>query len=362
MRVGSKAKIKEIESWIDDAIAKGSPGDRLPNAKALMKRFQVGQKVIQAAMQPYIEAGRLVSRRGLGTMIAAGGSAQAGASQWEGDLLVLRRTSESSIAANLIRGLERHLKADGLSLLQIGYTQQEQALDVLNSLGKFKVCLLQSHFQRLSIEFLAALNRHARHIIVDGAYITGVDVDSIGTDWRGALLFAFNRLRAQGHRDIGFLTSAHPARTIAMARREFVELSALLGDGAQCPILQLDALPGDYRAADIAAALEPYRLASGKFAFSALIAWGVVEGFVLDVALKSLGAMVPEDLSIIILGSVDLTSEHLGRFDVVGNSDAAKLEAFSRIVDERIADSQKPTENYYLDIEHAVHGSTAKID
>jgi len=359
MRTSSKTKIKEIESWVDEAIAKGSPGERLPNVKTLMRRFRAGQKIIQAAIQPHIEAGQLISQRGLGLMITEGGEPAKAKPTWDGDLLVLRRTSESAVAANLIRGLERTLRKEGLSLLQIGYTEQGQALEALNSLGRFKVCLLQSHFQRQSIDFLYTLKRHARHIVVDGAHITGIDIDSIGTDWRGALLLAFHRLRELGHKDIAFLTSAHSARSIAMARREFYELSSFDDNSASCPVIQLDALPGEYRADDIVAALTPYRDASKGCKFSALIVWGVVDGAVLNQALTRLGWQTPEDLSLILLGSTDRVSEHLSKFDVIGNSDSDKLAHFLRVINDRMSDSQKPTDNHYLEFGYVPHGSVA---
>jgi len=359
MRDTSKTKIKEIENWVDEAIAKGAPGERLPTMKALMREFRVGQKIIQAAIQPHIDSGQLVSQRGLGLMITGGGGPAPGKAAWDGDLLVLRRTSESTIAANLIRGLERAMNQEGLSLLQIGYTDQSQALEALSSLGKFKVCLLQSHFERQSIDFLYALRRHARHIVVDGAHITGIDIDSIGTDWRGALLFAFHRLRELGHRDIAFLTSGHSARSIAMARREFSELSEFDDNSAHCPVIQLDALPGEYRSDDIVAALAPFRQEPKGCKFSALIVWGVVDGPVLDQSLRRLGWQTPEDLSVILLGSIDRVSEHLSKFDVIGNSDADKLAQFVRVINDRMADSKKPTENHYLQFGYVEHGSVS---
>ena len=359
MRDTSKTKIKEVENWIDQAIARGSPGERLPNMKTLMKEFRVGQKIIQAAVKPHVDSGLLVSQRGLGLMINGSDKPSTGAATWDGDLLVLRRTCESAIAAKLIRGLERAMTQRGLSLLQVGYSEQSQALEALGSLGRFKVCLLQSHFERQSIDFLYALKRHARHIVVDGAHITGIDIDSVGTDWRGALLFAFHQLRELGHRDIAFLTSAHSARTIAMPRREFSELSEFDDNAAHCPVIQLDALPGDYRSDDIVAALAPHCRATKGFRFTALIAWGVVDGAVLAQSLRRLGCRVPDDLSVILLGSTDRISEHLATFDVIGNSDADKLLQFVQVINERMADSGNAKENHYLHFACAEHGSVS---
>lgn len=352
-----QAKRKEIVAWFRNAIEKGAPGDRLPNVRELMGQFQTGQRTIQAIVREFVASGQLVSRSGLGIVIAdveAGVSLQ---SAWDGDFLVLRRASESAIATNLLRGLARRFRQTNISMLQIGYEDEKQALEVLGRLGRFRACLLQGHFQPLSIDFLSALRRHTPHIISDGAYVTGIDVDAIGTDWREAVSMAFNVLRSQGHERIGFLTSGHSARTIAMTRREFSVLRRFMPDPEACPILQLDALPGDYRADDIVAALEPHRLGVRKLSFSALITWGVVEGIMLDLALTKMGLRPAEDISVIMLGSVDFQSEHLNRFDVIGNSDSAKIDRFEDVVRERISGSAKPTQSHYLDIHMVPYGS-----
>ncbi len=256
-----------------------------------MKRLRTGQKSIQAAMGPYIDNGVLVSRRGLGTIIAPanlGDDARPLKKSGEGDVLVLRRTSENAIAPNLVRSLECHLQQEHFLMLQVSYANEDQALELLSPLGRFKSCLLQNHFHKLSIDFLAALNDRVQHIVVDGAYVSGVDVDSISTDWRRAMFDAFKLLRDSGHERIALLTSAHSAQTLSTVRREFRQCSQLWGQVDSCPVILLDALPGDYHSDDIVVALEGFRTSASCLEFSALVTWGVVEGVQLDMALNNL--------------------------------------------------------------------------
>jgi len=289
--VAPKIKTYDIQSWLDVAVKEGAPGDRLPTTKALMKRLRTGQKSIQAAMGPYIDNGVLVSRRGLGTIIAPanlGDDARPLKKSGEGDVLVLRRTSENAIAPNLVRSLECHLQQEHFLMLQVSYANEDQALELLSPLGRFKSCLLQNHFHKLSIDFLAALNDRVQHIVVDGAYVSGVDVDSISTDWRRAMFDAFKLLRDSGHERIALLTSAHSAQTLSTVRREFRQCSQLWGQVDSCPVILLDALPGDYHSDDIVVALEGFRTSASCLEFSALVTWGVVEGVQLDMALNNL--------------------------------------------------------------------------
>jgi DNA-binding LacI/PurR family transcriptional regulator len=349
---------KQISQWLDAQIKEKVPGDRLPPIREIMREFNTAQRVVQAVIKDYVNSGKLVSRSGLGTVIADPNAVES--EFWDGDLLVLHRSSESAIASNLLRELARRFSARGVSMLQIGYDDEEQALQVLERLGRYKACLIQGHFQPLSIEFLSSLKAHAAHIISDGVYVAGIDVDAVGTDWREAVSLAFSKLKELGHERIGFITSGHSARTIAMARREFEILRRFSDAPDLCPLIAIDALPGDYTADILCDALQPHTRKIAQGELTALITWGVVEGIVLDLALTRLGLRAGVDVSVIMLGSVDFQSEHLKRFDVVGNSDLEKIKKFEELIMSRIDGTGGQTQSYYLAIETLNNGSVIK--
>lgn len=357
MRPQTLANVTHIRAWIDKTVATAEPGDRLPTMRALMRKFSTAQRTVEEALRPYLESGQLRARRGAGIVVADPANSASAKVDYEGDLLVLYRTSDSRLARNLLQEMESRLKARGLSILQIGYTNEQQALSVLERIGRFRACLLQVNFEVLSIAFLAALHRHVDAIVIDGVSATGIDVDSVGTNWREALSIAFRILRDEGHERIAFLTSAHHARQIAMARREFLLLSDSLPDPEKSWLVEIDRLPGSYQISDISSALGKLRGEDGKLPFTALIAWGVVEGFVLERALCDIGQEIGRDLSVVLLGSTDFSSEHLDRFDVVGNSNAEKLAMFEKVIADRVAMKAREPETHYLTIRHARHGS-----
>lgn len=356
MRPQTRSTIDAIRTWIDKTIADAEAGDRLPTVREIMRRFTTAQRTVEEALRPYMEEGRLLSRPGAGIII--GDPAEKRELQdYECDLLVLYRASDSRLARNLLQETESRLKARGISILQLGYSSEQQALSVLERLGRFKACLLQVNFEVLSINFLAALRRHVDSIVVDGVSATGIDVDSVGTNWREALSIAFRILRDKGHERIGFLTSAHKARQIAMARREFRMLCEPLPDADGCPLIEIDQLPGSYQISDITSALEGLNTRGGQLPFTALICWGVVEGFILERAFSNIGQEIGRDVSVVILGSLDFPSEHLGRFDVVGNSNAEKLRVFEEVIADRVAMRDREPETHYLPIGYTAHGS-----
>ena len=96
---------------------------------------------------------------------------------------------------------------------------------------------------------------------------------------------------------------------------------------------------------------------NGSCAATALICWGVVEGFILERAFSNIGQEIGRDVSVVILGSLDFPSEHLGRFDVVGNSNAEKLRVFEEVIADRVAMREREPETHYLPIGYVAHGS-----
>jgi DNA-binding LacI/PurR family transcriptional regulator len=322
-----------------------------------MRRFRTSQRVVERCLAPHIAEGRIEVRRGLGIVVR---ELHETAAAWEADILLLYKVSDSRLAQNLISELERWTKAAGLSMLLLGFSDEAQALSILARFGRFKVCLLQAHFETLPLPFLSEISEKAESVVLDGISTTGLRMDAIGTNWREALEMAWRDLRAAGHDRIAFLTSGHSARQIAMARREYLRLSesAGFGDGW---LIELDALPGSFSRQEMMDAIGRLRGASGKLEVTALITWGVVEGYMLDRALGENGLMPGRDLSVIMLGSVDFPSEHLNRFDTIGNADHEKIETFERILRARARGDGAPPEVHYLPIHRARYGSVSDL-
>lgn len=346
-----------MATWLTECLENGSTGDRLPTMRDLMKRFGIAQRVVERVLKPHVTAGRLMSRRGAGLTIAEPAGRQG---KHDADLLILYRLSDSRLANTLLHELEQRLKARGVEILKLGYSSEEQAQAVMSRMGRFRCCLIQLHFEPLPISFLAALSTHADSIVLDGISATGIGVDAIGTNWREPLAQAFRRLRNAGHEKIAYFTSGHPARQIAMARREYKRLCA--SEGLPSWLIETEALPGDHRSVDIADALAKHREADGSLAFGALITWGIVDGYRLERALSDLGAFPGQDLSVVVLASTDFPSEHLGRFDVCGSRHNEKLDLFEKVVWSRMCGEGPSPQIHYLPVHFVEHGSVIDLN
>lgn len=360
MRQRSKQVVDDIRQWVDQQLSGLDVGERLPPVRELMRQFGTAQRTVEYALKPYIDSGVITARRGAGLMVSDRAAADE-SEPWQGDLVVLYRVSQSRLARSLISEMESRLKRRGLSVFVFGYSNEAQALDVLRKLGRFKACLLQIHFETLPIAFLASLQQQLGAIIVDGISVTGIDVTSVGTNWREALSMAFRKLRTAGHSEIAFMTSSHEARQIAMARREFDMLTQTVPHPELCPCIEVDALPGSYTTQQMIDGLRAHQNKDGSLPFSALIVWGVVEGFTLERALLALNQSIGDGLAVVLLGSVDFAGEHMERFDTVGNRNEDKLNLHEQLAVEHCQDPQGVAlQAHYLPIASVEFGSVSR--
>ncbi|MCG7622162.1 GntR family transcriptional regulator [Epibacterium sp. Ofav1-8] len=359
MKIKSKmSKDAAVRNKLKRKIAEGQPGDRLPRVRDLMSEFGTSQRVVERVLAPLIEDGQITARPGAGLHIAQ--QPDEAEAVFNADCLILYRASESRLARRLLVELVNRLRRNGYRVEMKAFVDEAEGESFLERQGRFRCCLLQTNFEVVSVRFLARILDCADALVVDGVSLTGIDADVIGTNWREALSVGYRMLQDRGHSRIGFLTSAHDARQIAMARREFLLLSGWEGPAPHPRLHTVAALPGSYRHSDLVGALP--ESPPDAAASTALIIWGLVEGRLLDAALQEKNLKLGEDVSLLLLGSVDVPSEHVSRFDIVGNSDREKLDLFETVVTARIKGSKEPPRTHYLPIYTVVNGSIQRHD
>lgn len=343
---------------LEQLVSNGQPGERLPRVRDLMVEYQTSQRIVQRAMAQLIETGQIRARPGAGLLISEPPKAEA--ASYAADCLILYRGSESRLARSLLIELVSRLRRKGYRIVQKAFYDDGQAVSFLEGQGRYRCCLLQANFESISVAFLARIGETVDALVIDGTSVAGIDADVIGTNWREALSVGYRHLKEQGHDRIGFLTSSHDARQIAMARREFLLLSDWQGREPHPRLHTVPRLPGSYRREELAEALPD--ATGGDGATTALIVWGLVDGYLMESVLRERGLRPGRDLSVMLLGSVDVVSEHVSRFDVVGNSDAEKLDLFEQVVQSRIEGDQTAPRTHYLPIYLQVNGSIRLLE
>jgi DNA-binding LacI/PurR family transcriptional regulator len=322
------------------------PGDRVPAVRRLMADFGVSQQVVQRVLDELKLEGLISAHVGRGTFFTR--SLDAGADEQLADVLPERidRRSRSVLVLHRVPGerrrativfdaLQQRLREAGHRTLEIAYSDPDHARQVLQGLPRFDACVVQNAFQQMPIEMLAAIKRKADHILIDGTWLIGTDIDAIGFEWGEPLERAVEDLLARGHRRVGFVTTTHPFLANELGRqrwnhmRERPRLAGCLD-----PALLIDRGSLQDYERHAATAIAATRRRDGTLSFSAVVVWGIESGESFRRHLADAGVRVPDDLSVILLGRTDIETEHAGFFDLIGCSAEEQTQAlFDRLAE-----------------------------
>lgn len=329
-----------------DALAKDAqPGDRLPPVRELMRRFGASQAVVQQAFDRLKAQGLIESQVGRGTFFQAAGSSRTASAPPPAtalrSVLLLRRSVSIVRGRVVVDGLQRRFAAAGHRVLEVSYSDPEHARSVLKGLPRFDACMIQSTFETITLETLAAVRQKTETIVVDGAALFGTDVDAVGLEWGEPLARAVHRLVQQGHRSIAHATTSRPFLANELGRRRFDELRGALG-AVTLQSLIVPRLPQDDLEAALVTQLKQQLDASGRLPFTALVAWGIEDGARFCALLAQAGVTLPSTLSVILLGRADLPNEHAGFFEVVGCNVSDQIDYLHEAIVARWADPARP--------------------
>ena len=115
---------QKVAAHLLSVIEAGSPGQRLPSARDLMRQLQVGPGTVQQALDQLVAAGRIETRPGAGSFIASGSRHVSSDTAWQDvalgpcrvDAGALTVTLEGDVPGALQMGagyLDEALRADG---------------------------------------------------------------------------------------------------------------------------------------------------------------------------------------------------------------------------------------------------------
>ena len=333
-----------LRLYLARAVKRGHEGDRLPTVRSLMRQFGLSQARVQRVFAELRERGTIIAEVGRGTFLSGRGladgdgmSAPDALTETARSVLFLRRPLGTRRARMVLEEIARRLATAGHQTLEISYSDARHACRVLRTLPRFDACLVQSSFEPMPIEMLGALRRKAAVIIVDGAWLTGADLDSVGFEWGASVERAVATLRSAGHARIALATTVKPflANILGLHRYEAMRQSP---DGATLiPPILLDASPDAKFAEAIVSALVALDPPP-----TALIAWGVEDGASFRTSLQAAGFQLPGSLSVVLLGRSDIPEEGAGFFNVVGYRADEQCEALYAALLRRWNDPDAP--------------------
>lgn len=354
----------ELERYLDGLARHAEAGARVPSIRDLMRRFGVSQAIVSRAFDALREQGLISSEVGRGTFFQAGGAApleraRPRAVSSSRSVLLLRRTVSINRSRVLIQGLQRRFTEAGHRVLEVSYTDSAHVHEVLRALPSFDACLIQSTFETITIGMLATLRDKASVLAVDGAALTGLDVDAVGMEWGEPLGAATKLLQQAGHRRIAYATTTHPFLANQLGLRRWAQLQAA------DPELDLQTLPvaklsyDDYEAA-LVERIRASQEADGRLPFTALVCWGIEDGERLQALLAGIGVQVPRQLSVVLLGRADLANEHANFFETFGCNVADQIDCLYRAINARWEQPERPYALELIPLAHRAGKSVAK--
>lgn len=343
----------ELQDFLIELAKSATPGERIPAIRELMKRFRVSQVVVERAFQDLKSRGLIASQIGRGTFFRGGDvsalSAKSSeskgfsASSRSGDqasrsVLLLRRSISLARGRLVIDGLQRRFAADGYRVLEVAYTDPDHARLVLKGLPHLDACVVQSTYKPIPVELLADLRSKCDVLAVDGAALCGADVESVGMEWGEPLEQAIELLCQNGHRRIVYASTDSPFLAGQMGQRRFEYLQRRL-QGVELTKVTVPAPPHDqYQEALVKLLVEKMQSAP----YTGLAVWGVEDGRRFFELMAEAGIKIPTDLSVVLLGRTDISSEHGHFFHTIGCQLSDQVDSLCEAIKARWADPNLP--------------------
>lgn len=356
----------DLQAYLLGQIRQAATGDRLPTVRSLMREFGLSQVSVQRVLGELKARGLIAAEAGRGTFVlghpspASDEAQPIGAGQQRRSVLILRRLAGIRRGRLVLDSLQRRLTELDHQTLEVAYSDADHVRQVLQTLPRFDVCLVQNSFETMPIEMLAAVRRKADAIIVDGAWLAGTDVDAVGFEWGEPVDRAIALLRGEGHRRIAFATTAIPFLANELGRHRYEHLRARADDpGLLQPALLLGELPYQGYEAALVAALCARADEAGQLPFTGLIAWGIESGAVFRTLLDQASIRVPEDLSVVLLGRTDIEEEAGGFFTMIGCRASDQCDGLLDALAKRWAEPRSPHELRFTPVHERVGASIA---
>lgn len=355
-------QVSQLEQLLRDRVRQARHGEQLPPVRALMREYRVGQSALQEILSRMARQGLLSMRVGRGTFVQKTTPGIATKSFKGARVLLLSAQVQGERSHRVAQMLQAQLSERGAQCIQLVYAHIEEALEVLRSNLQVDACVLQSYFDVVPLGLLSFLRERCPVLVVDGARVAGLDIDAVTSDWRAAMDLAMGRLRAQGHERIGFIAWPGQVQPLDGLRQHFISLRRILGHSHEVmPLVELSRMPraGESSRELVSDALTQIWQSAQKP--TALMLWGPsmdISALLSD--LHGRGIVVARDMSLILLGHVDVKVQHEEKIDIIGTRAVDAAAKLAQQVQQRIEDPQRPSSMEYLPLHQAEYGSVAQ--
>jgi DNA-binding LacI/PurR family transcriptional regulator len=354
---------------LEDLIERSDHGTRLPTVRELMRQYGVGQTTVQDVFSLLKEKGQISAQVGRGSYVVKEGSGELTAarrslnttpSDSPRNILILSNSSMNERCARVQNAIIEQVKAKDGHVMQISYHDTDHLLDILKSIPSFDGTILQSHYEVIPVRLLAMLQAKTRALVVDGHTVSGVDVDRMGIDWEEALSLSLDHLVGNGRRRIALVSLDSSSQPILSVRRFFHRQRMWGPTPIETELVTLADLqhPTQNVTGAMHSALDDLTDHAGKLKVEALICVGISDGMGVAEVLRERALMQTNQLDVVLLGHIDVPTEHLDQFTISGGRYSDGANALVEIIENRLADPKLAPQIVYLDCEISVKSPT----
>jgi DNA-binding LacI/PurR family transcriptional regulator len=334
--------VAELLNSLREMACAGRPGDKFPTVRELMRRFGATQYAVHQALKDLNADGLLVSQVGRGTVIADHTASQAGTAK-QIRILLLHHRGHSERGDLVAGALYSSLVDRGHRVISIAYGNGEDLSAVLGE-GRFDFCVIQPRSSVLSTDLLSMARRCARHVLVEGRTIEGMDFDVVARDRRASLRLALRHLKAAGHERLGLVGETRPTGGGADEYAQMFELWSEIVFGAEALPFIRSVLTNTSQGSDqsLESVVSEWKALGRDVRPTALIISGHFSADDVKSVLTEARISVPRELAVLRICSTSVESFHDGFFSTVGRSAESVALSVSELIEWRLANPAAP--------------------
>jgi DNA-binding LacI/PurR family transcriptional regulator len=326
----------DIESTLREIARTAEPGSKFPTVRELVSRLGVTHYAVHRAIKVLNAEGFLTSHLGSGTVVARNRTGE-DASTREVRLLLLHHRSRIERSELVASALHRSLEEQEFRVVSIAFGDGAD-LAPLAAESWFDFCVVQPRLSPLSMKLLEIARKSARHVIIEGNNLEGMEFDMVARDRRASLRLALRHLRDLGHERLGLVSET---RGQGPQYNEYEQMfdfwSELTAPPGTIPFIhRVEAYDPD--AKGFGDALNEWKAMPVAQRPTALIVFGRFGGETLIRSTTERGVKIPTDLSILRIGSTSIEQLHAGFFTTVGRSAESVAAAVMELIARRRAD------------------------
>lgn len=297
-------------------VADMPSGARLPTVRQLMRDYGISQHLVQSALAQLRSDGSVASFVGRGTFV---GTRTLHGAETTRSVLTLVYDSPYERSEVIASSLHRALIQRRYDSMIVTYHDHTHAIEALRGGRRYDACVLQPRMSTMRGSLLGLLREIGDTVIIEGQMADGMDVDAISNDPGTCVELALRHLIDLGHRRIAWVSEENDYTFFRLCIRFFEVARSLIGLSIESmPVVLAPMSSTERNFQDLAVALKPLFEEGPDSAPTAVVVSSFSDGATVLGAFATLGLEVPDDVSVIKVGTPDVQSDHIGRLTIVG--------------------------------------------